>query len=98
MSIMERDINPDALAHLMRAFDTALFGWARTYLERAQLATAAKELEVIKQQSIHEEPTITYIPRRKEPPRELGWFDRLQYHRDTIRLRKYNEEYIKTLH
>jgi hypothetical protein len=91
--------NPERLGRFMRAFDTALLGWARTHLERAQLATTAKQqmedLEVIKQQSIHEEPTITYIPRQKEPPRELGWFDRLRYDKDSIRLRKYNDEWIK---
>src|SRR5215467_3743685 len=87
------DINPKALEGFMRAFDKALFGWARTNLDRAQLATEAKrqmeDLEVMKQQSLHEEPTITYVPRRKEPRRTLGWFSMIRYNRDTIRLRKY---------
>lgn len=92
-------VNPKALEGFMRAFDTALLGWARTHLERAQFTKNAKQqfedLEVIKQQSTHEEPTIMYIPRQKEPPQKLGWFSRLRYNRDSIRLRKYNDEWIK---
>ena len=92
-------INTKAFEGLIRAFDTALLGWARTHLENAQLARDVKQqmedLEVIKQQSIHEEPTITYVTRRKEPPQKLGWFSRLRYIRDSIRLRKYNDEWIK---
>ena len=93
------DINTKAFASFVRAFDNALLGWARAYLERAELARIAKQqmedLEVLKQQSVHEEPTITYVPRLKEPPRKLGWFSRLRYNRDSIRLRKYNDEWIK---
>jgi len=89
-------INPKALERFMRAFDTALFGWARTSLERVQLAKQQMEdLEVIKQQSLHEAPTITYVPRRKEPRRRLGPFSMLRYVRDNIRLRKYNDEWVK---
>lgn len=92
-------INTKAFERFMRAFDNALLGWARTHLERAELATTVKQqmedLEVIKQQSIHEEPTITYIPRLKEAPQKLGWFSRLRYTRDSIRLRKYNDGWIK---
>ncbi len=92
-------INTKALSGFMRAFDTVLLGWARAHLERAQFAADVKQqmehLEVLKQQSINEEPTITYVPRPKETPRTLGWFSRLRYKRDSIRLRKYNEEWIK---
>ena len=92
-------INTKAFEGFMRAFDTALLGWARTHLERVELARTAKQqmedLEVIKQQSIHEEATITFIPREKELHRKLGWFSRLRYIRDSIRLRKYNDEWIK---
>lgn len=89
-------VNTKALEGFMRAFDRVLVGWAGTHLERKELATEAKQqLEVLKQQSMHEVPTITYIPRKKEPPRKLGLLARLRYKRDSARLRKYNREWIK---
>ncbi len=88
-------INPKALAGFVRAFDKALLGWARTHLESVELRklNTKEELETLKQIGINDEPT--FVPRTKQPQRKLSWFSRLRYNRDSIRLRKYNREWIK---
>ena len=79
----------------MRAFDAAVEGKDHAHLMREQLAKAAKQqMEVIAQHATHDEPFV-YVPRQKEPRRRLGPFSMLRFVRDNIRLRKYNDEWIK---
>jgi len=86
--------NPDRLAGLMRAFDLALGGKALAYLTRAQLAKTAKdELEVLERSGGPGE-LIVYVPHQKNR-RPLNPFAMFRYIRDNIRLRKYNDEWIK---
>ena len=86
--------NPDRLAGLMRAFDTALNCKAQAHLMSEQLAKAATEpMEVLAQTSPDESPV--YVPRQKKPCRKSNPFSMFRYIRDNIRLRKYNDEWIK---
>jgi hypothetical protein len=86
--------NPDRLAGLMRAFDLALGGKAHTYLLRQQLAkTAEEELEVARSNDGPGE-LIVNVPHQKNR-RPLNPFSMFRYIRDNIRLRKYNDEWIK---
>lgn len=58
-----------------------------------QLAKAAKEqLEILAKAS--DAPPV-YVPRQKKPRRKLNPFFMFRYIRDNIRLRKYNDEWIK---
>jgi len=87
---------PELLARFIRSFDNVVQG---KYLAQAmgeQFGKGAQQqAEVMKRMASHEEPTFTHVPREKQPPRPLGWFSRLRYNRDAIRLRKYNDEWIK---
>jgi hypothetical protein len=87
--------NPDRLAGLVRAFDLALGGKALAHLTRAQLAkTARDELQVLERSGGPGE-LIMYVPHRKKSRRPLNPFSMFRYVRDSIRLRKYNDEWIK---
>ena len=87
--------NPDRLAGLMRAFDLALGGKAQTYLLRQQLAKTAEE-ELVLARSGPEDlgELIVYVPHQKNR-RPLNPFSAFRYIRDNIRLREYNDEWIK---
>jgi hypothetical protein len=87
--------NPDRLAGLMRAFDTAVSCKAQAHLISEQLAKTAKEqLEVLARSSDGPGELIVYVPHRKNR-RPLNPVSMFRYIRDNIRLRKYNEEWIK---
>jgi hypothetical protein len=90
--------NPDRLAGLMRAFDIALGGKALAHLTRAQLAETAKEQLEVLARSSPDSPgeLIVYVPHRKKSRRPLNPFSMFRYIRDNIRLRKYNDEWIKS--
>jgi hypothetical protein len=88
--------NPDRLAGLMRAFDTAVSGKTQAHLIREQLAKAAKEdLEVLARSSDGPGELIVYVPHQKRSCRPLNPFSMFRYIRDNIRLRRYNVEWIK---
>jgi hypothetical protein len=88
--------NPDRLAGLMRAFDTAVSGKTQAHLVREQLAkTAKEELKVLAQSSDGPGELIVHVPHRKKSRRPLNPFSMFRYIRDNIRLRKYNDEWIK---
>jgi hypothetical protein len=89
--------NPDRLAGLMRAFDIAVTGKAQTHLLRQQLAKTAKEQLEVLARSSPDGPgeLIVYVPHQKKPRRPLNPFSMFRYIRDNIRLRKYNDEWIK---
>ena len=89
--------NPKRLAGLMRAFDYAVTGKQQAHVmgEEFRKVNAYEQIEALKQIGINDEPTITYVERLKEPRRRLNPFSMLCYIRDSIRLRKYNEEWIK---
>lgn len=90
---------PELLARFLRSFDNVVQGKYLAHAMGEQLRSARvnteQQMEAMRQTASHEEPTITYVPREKEPRRRLGWFSRLRYNRDNIRLRKYNREWIK---
>ena len=90
-------INTKRLAGLMRAFDYAVTGRQQAHVmgEEFRKANAAEQIEALKQIGINDEPTIVYIPRQKEPRRRLNPFSMFRYIRDSIRLRRYNREWIK---
>jgi hypothetical protein len=86
--------NPDRLAGLMQAFDTAVSCKAQAHSTREQLAkTAKEELEVARSNDGPGE-LIVYVPHQKNR-RPLNPFSMFRYIRDNIRLRKYNDEWIK---
>jgi hypothetical protein len=86
--------NPDRLAGLMRAFDIALTGKVQTFLTRHQLAKTAKdELEALARSDGPGE-LIVHVPHQKNR-RPLNPFSMLRYIRDSRRLRKYNDAWIK---
>jgi hypothetical protein len=89
--------NSDRLAGLMRAFDLAVTGKAQTHLMRDELAKTAKEqLELLVQGSPDSSgELIVYVPHRKKSRRPLNPFSMFRYIRDDIRLRKYNDGWIK---
>jgi hypothetical protein len=89
--------NPKRLAGLMRAFDHVATGKEQIHAinEEFGKVNATEEIEALKQIGINDEPTITYVERPKERPRNLNPIDMACYFRDSIRLRKYNEEWIK---
>jgi hypothetical protein len=87
--------NPDRLAGLMRAFDRALTGKAQTLLTRHQLAkTAEDELEAARSNDGPGE-IVVHVPHQKNPRPRLNPFAVFRYLRDSKRLRKYNDEWIK---
>ena len=89
--------NPERLAGLMRAFDHIVTGKQEAHLINGELGkvNAQEQLEALKEVGINDAPTITYVTRQKEPRRSLNPVEMARYIRDSIRLRKYNEEWIK---
>lgn len=89
--------NPKRLAGMMRAFDRVVTGKQQVHAINEELGKvdAREQIEALKQIGINDEPTITYVERPKERRRSLNPIDKAIYIRDTIRLRKYNEEWIK---
>jgi hypothetical protein len=87
--------NPKRLAGLMRAFDYAVTGKQRVHAmgEEFGKVNAAEQLEALKNIGINNPPT--YVLRQKEPRHRLNPFSMFRYIRDAVRLRKYNEEWIK---
>jgi hypothetical protein len=89
------DYPPRPSCWLDAAFDLAVTGKARTYLLRAQLAKTAKEqLEVLARSSDGPGELIVRVPHQKHR-RPLNAFSMFRYIRDNIRLRKYNDDWIK---
>ena len=90
--------NPKRLAGMMRAFDNAVTGKEQAHVMNEEFGkiSAVEEIEALKQIGINDPPKITYVERLKEPRRSLNSFERARYIRDDIRLRKYNEEWIKS--
>jgi hypothetical protein len=86
--------NPDRLAGIMRAFDTAMKCKAHAQLTSEQLAKTAKQQMEVLAQHATDEPLV-YVPRQKKSRRRLNPFSMFRYIRDNIRLRKYNDEWIK---
>ena len=87
--------NPDRLAGVMRAFDTALNCKAEAHSISEQLAKSAdEELEVARSKGGPGE-LIVHVPHRKNPRRPLNPFSLFRYIRDNIRLRRYNDAWIK---
>jgi len=74
----------------------AVSGKAQAHLTREQLAKAVKEdLEVLAPSSDGPGELIVHVPHRKKSRRPLNPFSMFRYIRDNIRLRKYNDEWIK---
>jgi len=90
-------INHNRLAALMRAFDFAVTGRQQAHVmgEEFRTVNPAEQIEALKQIEINGEPTIVYVPRQKNPRRRLSTFSMFRYIRDSIRLRRYNREWIK---
>ena len=90
-------INPKRLAALMRAFDFAVTGRQQADVmgEEFRRVNLAEQIEALKQIGINDEPTIVYVPRQKDPRRRLSPLSMFRYIRDSIRLRRYNREWIK---
>jgi hypothetical protein len=91
--------NPERLARFMHAFDDAMREKDHAHLMVENLKKSAqsaqKQMEDLKKMASDEEPTIVYVPRQSKPRRRLNPFSMLRYIRDNIRLRKYNDEWIK---
>lgn len=87
-------INTKRLAGLMRAFDYAVTGKQQAHVmgDEVRKANAAEQIEALKNIGINDPPT--YVLRQKEPRRRLNPFSMFRYIRDSIRLRKYNREWI----
>lgn len=89
--------NPKRLAGLIRAFDHVVTGKQQAHVINEELGKvdAREQIETLKQIGINDEPTIVYVQRPKESRRGLNLFSLFRYIRDGIRLRKYNDEWIK---